>query len=429
MPIRKIKGSLVKQGLEEYVGESTYLFYDTTTGELRLWDGNPGGIAPRYPTSTIDWATQIGIPPIHGGTLDSALDHIYSAGFLERGPIVDNGDGTIDVGPSSLYIRPTDDPHAELILTSVALQENIALTDNSTNYVYVDYNAGAPEFRVTLDPTTINVTTKVPHSIVVREGLFLNIIALADDNVDANAKLRKRYFFTERFTYASGAVISSPSLLTVAATTGEFYFGLSPITQPAIDTSVTGDFEYYWTANSGTTWTETDETSLDDAFYNDITSGKSAVGNGNYVNHWIYAIPSTEGTAHYAVVYGQAQYTTFANAIAEPIPVVVPPSVLHIGILLGVYTTQEGVTTPVEIRSAFTSSLTVGTVTSHLNLSDVGTTTHAQIDNQIPLTGSGTPEGAVTANVGRLYTDTAGGAGTTLYVKESGAGNTGWVAK
>lgn len=43
--------------------------------------------------------------------------------------------------------------------------------------------------------------------------------------------------------------------------------------------------------------------------------------------------------------------------------------------------------------------------------------------------GAGTPEGAVTAVVGSLYTRTDGGASTTLYVKESGTGNTGWVAK
>jgi hypothetical protein len=43
--------------------------------------------------------------------------------------------------------------------------------------------------------------------------------------------------------------------------------------------------------------------------------------------------------------------------------------------------------------------------------------------------GSGTPEGVVTAPIGSLYTRTDGGASTTLYVKESGTGNTGWVAK
>lgn len=43
--------------------------------------------------------------------------------------------------------------------------------------------------------------------------------------------------------------------------------------------------------------------------------------------------------------------------------------------------------------------------------------------------GSGSPEGVVTAPVGSLYSRTNGGAGTSLYVKESGVSNTGWVAK
>lgn len=43
--------------------------------------------------------------------------------------------------------------------------------------------------------------------------------------------------------------------------------------------------------------------------------------------------------------------------------------------------------------------------------------------------GSGSPEGVVTANIGSLYLRTNGGAGTSFYVKESGSGNIGWVAK
>ncbi len=43
--------------------------------------------------------------------------------------------------------------------------------------------------------------------------------------------------------------------------------------------------------------------------------------------------------------------------------------------------------------------------------------------------GSGTPEAAVAAPIGSLFCRTDGGAGTSLYVKESGTGNTGWVGK
>ena len=45
------------------------------------------------------------------------------------------------------------------------------------------------------------------------------------------------------------------------------------------------------------------------------------------------------------------------------------------------------------------------------------------------LVASGSPEGVVTGNIGSLYIRTNGGASTTLYVKESGTGNTGWVGK
>jgi hypothetical protein len=44
------------------------------------------------------------------------------------------------------------------------------------------------------------------------------------------------------------------------------------------------------------------------------------------------------------------------------------------------------------------------------------------------IVGSGTPESNYTAPVGSTYIRTDGGTGTTFYVKETGSGNTGWVA-
>lgn len=51
------------------------------------------------------------------------------------------------------------------------------------------------------------------------------------------------------------------------------------------------------------------------------------------------------------------------------------------------------------------------------------------INKEMISTGTGSPEGVVTASVGCLYLRTDGGAGTTLYVKESGTSNTGWIGK
>jgi hypothetical protein len=43
--------------------------------------------------------------------------------------------------------------------------------------------------------------------------------------------------------------------------------------------------------------------------------------------------------------------------------------------------------------------------------------------------GAGSPEGVVTAPVGSLYSRSDGGLLTSLYVKQSGTGNTGWAGK
>jgi hypothetical protein len=52
-------------------------------------------------------------------------------------------------------------------------------------------------------------------------------------------------------------------------------------------------------------------------------------------------------------------------------------------------------------------------------------------NNNLPFIsqGTGSPEGAVTARISSLYFRLDGGSNTSVYIKESGTGNTGWVAK
>jgi hypothetical protein len=79
-------------------------------------------------------------------------------------------------------------------------------------------------------------------------------------------------------------------------------------------------------------------------------------------------------------------------------------------------------------QTGFTNHLTTsGIVTFARSINPAGFAMNKA--NLIWLTGTGTPEAVVTADVGSLFTRTNGGAGTTLYVKETGTGNTGWVAK
>ena len=78
--------------------------------------------------------------------------------------------------------------------------------------------------------------------------------------------------------------------------------------------------------------------------------------------------------------------------------------------------------------TAFTTSS--GSITSLANVWAQGITINGAAGNYSTwTTGTGSPESVVTAPVGSFYSRLDGGAGTSWYVKESGTGNTGWIAK
>jgi hypothetical protein len=84
--------------------------------------------------------------------------------------------------------------------------------------------------------------------------------------------------------------------------------------------------------------------------------------------------------------------------------------------------------------SAYSGGQSVG-----INLATIGnnvwvidcqnTTNTIGIGIRRKMSGNGTPEATVTAGIGSIFSRLDGGAGTSLYVKESGTGNTGWVGK
>lgn len=49
-----------------------------------------------------------------------------------------------------------------------------------------------------------------------------------------------------------------------------------------------------------------------------------------------------------------------------------------------------------------------------------------QVNQNIPTSGTGSPEGVVTAEPFKTYLDTAAAAGSNYYVKKTGSGSTGW---
>lgn len=108
---------------------------------------------------------------------------------------------------------------------------------------------------------------------------------------------------------------------------------------------------------------------------------------------------------------------------------------LSTGLLLNTVTGSTGVLSSITNSSGLASAISDETGTGVLVFGTSPSFTTQITAPKIVYSGSvietygtGTPEGAITADIGSVFHRTDGGSSTTLYVKESGSGNTGWVA-
>lgn len=86
-------------------------------------------------------------------------------------------------------------------------------------------------------------------------------------------------------------------------------------------------------------------------------------------------------------------------------------------------------TITISIASGATVRASIGAAESGNNTDITDLVSGILIGGSAINTGVGSPETVVVGNVGDLYLRQDGGAATTLYVKESGLGNTGWIPK
>lgn len=307
--------------------------------------------------------------PTHLDTFVEVYNHMYSSGILSGCDLTDNLDGTISLTAGSATIRANGSTgHDTIYSAEIPLINNLALTDNATNYVYISYNDGITiSWGVTTLPTAINMIDIVPAYVIVREGTKLEYIDSRSQNVDHIGKNQIKEFYTAPFTRKNGgSIISDAGTLHLACTAGGFFFQLNDISVPALDTTGTDTFEYY--KHVAGAWVETNASVIDNTSYDNGTD-LVALSSAKYAAHWVYAIVGS--TSHYAVLYGNTSYLNIADAQTATAPISLPPSVEGLGVLLGRVLTQEGNTEIVAIATSFSTTLNSTLATSHENLSEL----------------------------------------------------------
>lgn len=379
--------------------------YESDTGRLKIGDGStpwvslvygvvtedmigtPNGVVPLNGSGTIDpsyfsvtattdsvgYQTSLKINnPTHVDTVQEVINHHWSTGVIEGCALTNNGDGTINLASGFAMIRGTASEHADLYSAAINAQNNITLTNDATNYIYLSYNAGSPTFLVTTDITTINGLDETLTYIVHCSGTTLNTVNVIGQNVDIGRKLGDWFRGFSTFVHgAGGSVLSNPSTTTIAVSAGKFYFQLNEIAHTAFDTTVAGTananvFTLWYRNGSGGFTSVPNQKTITATTYDSGTGTPVTLGNNKYGVTWFYISHDSPSSLH--AVMGQAEYATESAAKVSTPPSSLPNLLAGMGSILGSVVYLKGASTFLDVLSAFTTTYNPSMATNHNGL-------------------------------------------------------------
>lgn len=341
--------------------------------DIANWTELSSAIIPSFETTAFDTANEINGPVLHLDTLQEVYSHIGSSGVGDGFALTDNGDGTVNIALGVAAIRPTADHHSNILHANIAASGVLAITDASTNYVYIDYNAGTPQWVVSTSITAANGLDKVLGYIIARQGLVLKTVDVRDTSIDIANKSNTLFTDFQRFIHKEGGTSIGSSGLNVNVTAGKFYYGINPIDHIAFDTSIAGTANANVFAYTYTGWVFVQDSKLIDSTNYDNAGVLTAMGVGKFKVDWVYMI--NDSPSSLVIKYGTISHNNLASAELEGAPSTVPPAVEGVGVLIGRYIVQSGAAS-VTPQSAFDTVFSASAVTSHNDLSGLqgGTT-------------------------------------------------------
>jgi len=239
--------------------------------------------------------------------LQDWLNNTQSSGYIVGGDITatDPPDGTVAISAVKGFIKTTDSDIGVTKFFDLAGVTNFVLTNNSINYIYVDYNAGSPQFAVTTDRTTIELNRHFEIGKVYREDNTLHILQSGVKLPNFLRNEHERLISVRGFERGSGGVISESGTRYLHSTGGEFYLGVNKITTTGKDTSGADTFTRHY--HSGGTWTSDEKSQIaeGDVYQYDNGTNLTNLSNNKYGVWWVYI----DYDSHLHVVVGRGDYT------------------------------------------------------------------------------------------------------------------------
>ncbi len=289
-------------------------------------------------------------------TVDNMLeytDYVGSAGYHTGCTISDSGSGQIDIAECEGLIRPTTSTTDDLISFKVVASTNFAITDDSAEYLYVDYNSGTPQF-VANASYLVEATDMVLIGGAVDEGGDIitewNEGVRLDESIAKAGRFLRRIHTLIRDVRVGGlAFTDGGSSNTLELSAGSLWRGRTEYTITAKDTDAADTFREYYRDGGGGWTQDATETTWDNYYWDDGTGTLNDLGANRWGVHWLYI--TADDAIH--LVYGREQHSSSTDAETQAVPSSLPDILTANGVLAARLIFQRNDTTADSFASSF----------------------------------------------------------------------------
>lgn len=307
---------------------------------------------------------------IRDGLLEADEALYCNEGLLSDPTITDATGVAVKVTSVDVLMHSDSTWGGKLYHKTVPTNTALALTDDSINYIYVDWNDGNPIYAATTDRDTINNSNAIPVSRVymssgsIEYQLDYDYVAKGATirNFDRVMRIRGVYGIERE----SGLAITETATRVINIAAGYAWFGVSRKTLAAVAQGGSGVVSELW-YHSGGNWTSGVITAYNNTQYDNGTALATLTAN-RYAVNWVFRNITT---SEIDVVLGTGDYT-LAQAEASQLPTI-PTAIANFYVLCGRIIVQKSSDTAYAIENVSTYSLRASVTTNHADLSGLTT--------------------------------------------------------
>ncbi len=291
-------------------------------------------------------------------TLTDYINTMQSAGYVMGGDFTDGGSGNASISAGVGFIKTSDAVGASSLGIEWSADTALALVDNATNYIYIDYNSGTPIVKAsTTNPTDFR--TIIHLGKIYRDGTDLHLFKAGAYIPEVSTSSIKRWIsqFGE-VALTSGGVVAETGERYLTVSAAKLYGGVVPVVTSSVDTSGADTFTQYYTDGAGG-WNESEVSQINNSQYN---NGGTLTNLSNNRHRTDFAYLDNDG--HLMIIFGTNNDYFLSDAQEEPVPSSVPDIVAQFSTLIAKIIVKEGETNLEEIDNletgaTFSSSGTV----------------------------------------------------------------------